>query len=1369
MLSPYLLFSQSGILKIMTDHPINPRQLSTILVTLFNLEGLRQFCFEELLDEVRFDDLTGGLTNRVIELVEIYERRNALSDLAGAVMEVHEQLTWDDFARDDAGDSEKTPGQPPYKGLDFFDEQDADLFFGREALTAVFLKHLQNHNFLAVIGASGSGKSSLVRAGLLPVLKGKKPLDANGRLPAQSTQWLYRTMTPTDDPLHALAAVVKMAGSTPQQNQQLVQEMQAQLTAMRNLVETHNAKHLLPMLAQLENSLSNTQGRGETAVSLATALAEDNKTLANQIEPLLLLHNSPRLLLYVDQFEELFTQCKDEAARRAFVDNLLTAVNSTPLTVIITLRADFYAHCAQHEGLRQIISQQQQFIGAMSMDELRQTIVKPAEQLNWRFDEGLVDLILDDIAGEPGALPLLSHALLETWQQRKYATMTYSGYVSSGGIRGAIAKTADSLLHSLTPEQQTIARHIFLQLTELGEETQDTRRRAPLAELLRHADDADQVQDVLEKLVSARLIITSEETAEVAHEALIREWPTLRQWLDESREGLLVQRALTKAAQTWQQMNKDNGLLYRGIRLAQSQEWAATNPQDVGKIEQLFLETSQAVIDAEIREKEEARRREAELLRLSLARQWAAQSAIQLGRGQADLALLLALEAGRKKGIPEALTAVRTALADPRSTARQLIPGYIPQMVWNQAKTHLLVANLHDSTAQLWDMAAMTSTRQFPHEGFVRQAMWSQDERRILTRGDDRKAKIWDAQTGEAQIVIELEEGTQHIAWSPDETGLLCIIKQFDRSSYETTGFGVVIDLADGSEKCRVTHQDLIYRATWDAAGQRFLTAGWDNQAVIWDAASSEKVQQFTHENSVTAAVWNQDESRVLTGSMDKMACLWDAHTGDLLLKFPHDHTVDQVMWNQDESLILTVSGDSLVKLFEYDFEDKTFEVIHTVDHGQRIEKVSWHQDEQQLLTCGSSETRLWEINSGQLLQRFTHPSDVQQVEWSADQSQLMCATYEGLWLYNCVNTELPTVRFNNDVDTALWNAQGDRVLILMGSHAAVWQPVTGKLFCQFEYGYYINDAVWHEDGTQFVLASSGVPCALFAADSGKLIHEFTPKVVVDDASITSNLAWHHGKGVFAAGGEANIVTGWHVATGQLQFSLAHDQEVAHLQWHEDGGQLLVVQEDGVAVIWDVTAVTPTHTIQLTKFEDLSRSGKATWHWQTNRLSVDEGCWDLQTGQLLVELSYVDDNATFSTQWHPSGNKVLASVSGDLAVLMDVRSGDTLTMPHQGMVQSLAFSTDGQHILTTSHDGTVRMWDAQTGSELLSIRHQDKLSSASWRPDECCLLVVQEKQIYQYYLQMDDLITAVCSRLQRNMTPEEWDTYMMGEPYRDTC
>lgn len=493
------------------------------------------------------------------------------------------------------------PGAPPFKGLHRFDIEDAPLFFGREKLTSELVDHLHETNFLAVVGASGSGKSSLVRAGLVAALQQKKPLTDGVLPPVGSSQWTYLLMTPTSRPLHALAVQLMQLDTLYIESHELVQQLRTDPSTLRRCLEQ-----------------SQNVGGGMTPPA--------------------------KTVLVVDQFEELFTQLKpaggdaDQQRREiqaAFVDNLIYAITPAneagPLTLILTLRADFYSDCAQFENLRTCLSTRQKYIGPMNVEEMRSAIEQPLLQNNWIMQPELVEQILHDVGQEPGALPLLSHALLETWKRRSGRMLTHAGYRSAGGIRGAIAHTAERLYEQLDQSARPTMRRIFLQLTEIGEGAQDTRRRAPYAALFDQIESKETVANVIQKLTEGRLVTTDDEDAtlepenqdvvvEVAHEALIREWPRLRLWLDESRDWLRVQRRITAAALEWQRLDQDASLLYRGNRLAQATEWMAEQQDTIDPLTHEFLLASLAEKQKEEQRAAAIRQREDRLKRIAMRR-----------------------------------------------------------------------------------------------------------------------------------------------------------------------------------------------------------------------------------------------------------------------------------------------------------------------------------------------------------------------------------------------------------------------------------------------------------------------------------------------------------------------------------------------------------------------------------------------------------------------------------------------------------------------------------------------------------------------------------------------------------------------------
>ena len=546
---------------------LQSQQLQSALLAAFDEDGLRRLITFELGEDLDVLVGKGPLNQRVFDLVAWAEKRGKVQALLdGAVRQNPTSPALQDLV--DILGLAASPAEPqaasPYQGLAFFDVGDASRFFGRERLTAELVSDLQDHHFLAVVGASGSGKSSVVRAGVVAALK--------TRAIAGSDTWAITIVTPTARPLLTLAAAL-----------------------------THDSESVT------------------ATTTLVDDMTKDPRSLDVFAARLVSQRKIPRLLV-IDQFEELFTLCKDAGERKAFVDNLLTAATPDGVTtVLLTLRADFYAHCAEFESLRVALARDQVYIGAMSPEELRAAIENPAGQGGWDLESGLTNRILKDMAGESGALPLLSHALNETWRRRSGRLLTLQGYEAAGGIQGAIATTANTMYSKLSPAEQTTARNVLVRLTELGEGVQDTRRRAPMAELA----SLPEVAAVLQKLEDARLVTAEREGdqatyVDVTHEALIRQWPLLRQWLDDDREGLRIHRRLTEAADEWATLQRDPGALLRGVLLMQTTGWATTYPGDLNDQERDFLKDSRAQVEAEQREKERIQREREEAQQLAL-------------------------------------------------------------------------------------------------------------------------------------------------------------------------------------------------------------------------------------------------------------------------------------------------------------------------------------------------------------------------------------------------------------------------------------------------------------------------------------------------------------------------------------------------------------------------------------------------------------------------------------------------------------------------------------------------------------------------------------------------------------------------------
>ena len=432
----------------------------------------------------------------------------------------------------------------PYKGLRSFDEADEFTFFGRDKLVKRLLEGLgensSDSNFLALVGPSGSGKSSVVRAGLIPAIR-------RGEL-GNGDNWFILDMIP---------------GATP-------------------------FKQLVATLRSI--SLDSLAGAERTLKSSASALQE--------MLPKILPTPDSKLLLVIDQFEELFTQTDDQELRRHFLDLLYTSLQSDNFYLVIMLRADFYDRPMMHDGFGQLIQARTQVVLPLTSVELHNVITRPAEHAGLQVESDLTAAIVADLQSEAVALPLLQYALTEVFERRDENKLSLDNYREIGGIAGALAHRADEIYDGLATPLKEITRQIFLRFVTPGEGTEDTRRRARRSELLSVVRDNQKLQEVLDAFGKARLLTfdndeeSREPTVEVAHEALIREWGRLRNWLDDSREDIRRQRILNATVQQWLDADRDNSFLLRGMQLLQIEDWLASSSVKPGEVEDEFLATS---------------------------------------------------------------------------------------------------------------------------------------------------------------------------------------------------------------------------------------------------------------------------------------------------------------------------------------------------------------------------------------------------------------------------------------------------------------------------------------------------------------------------------------------------------------------------------------------------------------------------------------------------------------------------------------------------------------------------------------------------------------------------------------------------------
>ena len=1180
-------------------------------------------------------------------------------------------------------------GLCPYKGLNYFDETDADLFAGREALAAILTGRLlglassdppANTRFLAIVGSSGSGKSSLARAGLVPALRWNKA----------AANWNIVLLTPTAHPLESLALSLTEANSS--------------VSAVAKLMDD---------------------------------LAGDPRSLHIFAKRELKASHGSHLLLVIDQFEELFALCRSEDERAAFINNLLTAATEAdgPTLILITLRADFYAHCAGYVGLREALALQQEYIGAMSDKELRRAIEEPARRGRWEFEPGLVELLLREVGHEPGALPLLSHALLETWQRRRGRVMTFSGYMSSGGVRGAIAETAEAVFaDQFTTEQRAIARRIFLRLTELGDETAtgDTRRRATFNELILKPEDKDLTQSVIKALADARLIITGENSAEVAHEALIREWPTLRGWLEDNREGLRLHRHLSDAAQEWAARDQDAGMLYRGARLARAKEWADNHPAEMNAIETEFLQSSLALAVSETKEKEAQRQRELEAAqRLAEAESRRAQeqalAAAQLRKRSYYLAGAFLI------GIIMALTAGffgwQARSVSRLTVARELAATSISQLDQDPELSLLLALQAAEDTfkrdgtvikevedALHRSLQAHRLLLTIPHGGSL---ALSPDGSQIATGGEDGMIRIWEADTGEQITALSAHSSrVTDLSFSPDGQRLL------------SGGSGGQVNLWDTRNRQQIlsldTPQETVNSVAYSPDG-KLLAAGMEDELIILDASNGAKLLSFSDLTcgAITDIAFTQDST--LLGGTYANGCnvVWDSHTGEqVLLDLGNPGiTGSGVAFSPaGNRLALPIAhGGALVRNLSTAAGSTYFR-----GHTGEISDLAFSPDGRTLASSSQDGTaRLWDSTTGEeLVVLAGHKLRVNRLIFFPDGQRLATTSDDGttrVWDISLSGSRewLTVGDPSSPARYVLFSPDGRYFATNEFSRVSIHEALTGLQISKLDLGKTYQAIPEFSPQPDRVASTydSWAP-ALHDTTTGKVISLFE-----GNSQEIYALAFSPDGGRMATGDTGGLIKIWDVANAKELDSLEyHSQNILDLEISPQGDKLASSGEDGQVIVWDLASSRPEITItenpQFVSSLSLSPDGKRL---VTSGTDGYARVWDTTTGQLLLTLK-----------------------------------------GHTGEISGVDYSPDGFRVATASIDSTARVWDAMSGEELLTLRgHTSGVTGVAFSPDGKRLATSSlDGSVRIYALDIDDLLSLAHQRLTRTFSHEECQQYL---------
>ncbi|MBW4486135.1 MAG: WD40 repeat domain-containing protein [Tildeniella torsiva UHER 1998/13D] len=1153
----------------------------------------------------------------------------------------------------------------PYRGLSHFGPEDAEYFFGREVFVTELVEAVQSRAFVPVLGASGSGKSSVVFAGLVPQLQ-------------QLGRWQFTYFRPGIDPFHAVASAL-VPLYTPERNEteQLLQ-----------------------------------------ARDLATALRGGHLPLGDVIARIQRNYPQQRVLLIADQFEELYTLCPEEATRRQFLDCLLAslapapAATLSPLVLVSTMRADFLGSALSYRPLADVLQAGDVKLGAMNPEELGNVIEKPAAKLGVSFEPGLAKRILDAVDKEPGNLPLLEFALTELWKQRQGKQLTHAAYDAIGEVQGALARYADEQYARLQPHDQEAVRRIFVQLVRPGEGTEDTRRLATKAEL------GEDRWALVKQLADTRLVVTSQdggkqETVEVVHEALIRHWGELRGWIATDREFLTWQGWLRGAMQQWEATNRDEGALLRGAALAEAEERLQLRREDLGEVEQSFIQRSmklrnqlkEAEIARQQREIRQSRRIAAGAIGAAIVTSAAGILAlVQWNESQKrnvvqliQLAKTNFLAGQQLDGMVDALKAERLISNKFLFGRSELVAEVQGTLIWFTSEVHernnlrgtqanvkniafiaenqesdrqkLVVAG-ENGVTKIWDLAGNQVDEISINQKEVRKISLSPDGLRIAVSKSDGKLEMWDVISKKLVISIDSQQKSiLDISISPDNQNIATVdldgkikiwnlsresstlILEKQNSSYkikfspdgQTVAIGgdgkvEIWDLKGSSIISIDTQQKVIEGIEFSHDGQKLVTFGTKGNAKLWNLANKasatvdaeQGIEIATNQGTIYSAKFNPSRQQLITAGEDGSIKLWDLSGNLITILETNQGSVSSIAFSQDGKWLSTGGSDGTSKLWYFDKP-----VTSIIAQQGAIYSTTFSPNSQVLATGGSSGTiKLWDLASAK--STISVPTGHEQVD-------------------NVIFSSGGHIATSGDDDgtVRLWNSLGESI-----------ETIPTRLA-------YIYSIAFSPDGLK--LAMSGEAIKLWNSLGETIVDVPTQQEEVWDLEFNPN------RKQLATGGEDGSIELWTLEGDLIWKRFKYKEVIFRLAFSPDGEQLVSIsnranksnQIESTLTIWD-TKGNPINSMP------------------TEQSLV----WDIAFSRDGEYIASAGNNGVLKL-WNLEG-KLIAKVNNQ-----------------QGIIYGVAFSPDGKRIAFSQESGTVNLLQTNNIGEIEEL----VAKSCNWLQD----------------------------------------------------
>jgi WD40 repeat protein len=1213
----------------------------------------------------------------------------------------------------------KISDTPPYMGLAAFAEKDARFFFGRRKTVESLAEALQSRpRFLLVMGPSGSGKSSVIQAGLIPSLR-------KGAVPG-SDRWRILVARPADQPFRNLEA----------------------------------------------------KGLEGAASSLTEAI---NHWLKRQT-------GSEHMLLVLDQFEEFLVTCA-LPLRNQFWASLKELIDSDlPVTIMAVMRDDFYSRFAQDAPslVMEWISRGIFPVSAsLETEDLREIIELPARQVGLALEEGLAQVIINDVlescreeggrTGRSTVLPLLEFALTQVWERRDQGSLTHQAYYAAGKVAGSLTAWADEVCRSLEKEGLgKLTRRVFTDLVNLGDEAQrlpDSRRRRLLDDLCNDPMEREQVHRIVTRLADARLVTTSSKTGqvtvEIIHDSLIREWARLRRWLKKDRSFLSWKRELETDAREWKETSpedvygRDEGRLLRGRRLDEAERWHKERERDLGETQRVFISASLDLRERE-REKEKKARAEKERTRrrnmvvlsfITVVALVFAGIAYEL-KGQADAkteevlawglvaqseemidvtgslkdSVLLAVESVTHKEIPKGIKALRRGLALlPRAVFVLKHEDQVRSIAFSP-DGKLLATGSDEGGGKLRIWSAITGKELLDpplvHDDWVRSIDFSPDGRRLATGCDDSNARIWSISGDKEPLVLPHGGPVKSVAFSPD--------------------------------------------------GKWLATGGGYKAICIWNLSTNNSIDLPLEDNvTILSVAFSPDGKKLAAAGNTSTVMVWNVSTEDRILHLPQMHSdqIHSIAFSPDGAWIATGSRDAKTSILNASTGEKLF----VLDHGNSVvESVAFSPDGKRLATaCNNDNTaRIWDLSTKKVVARMEHDGWVRAVAFSHDGKRVATASNDKtVIVWDVANEEPACLNYRDYVSSLAFSPDGTKFASASNdSTAMVWNlSARGLQFNPLMHDGGVTSIVFSPDGKRLATGCRSGKAGIWDASDGKNLYGW-----LEHNSSVNCVAFSPDVTKLATASDDDSATVWDASTGKEIVKLPHNADVAFVAFSPDGTKLATASRDSGAVdnkvgfsiikVWNATNWKNifNYTMFGGNINSMKFSPDGTRLAIGGQLGASE-ILDASSGTQLINLwnnSYDVQSMNFSAD----GTKLAVTGYDQKVWIYDAFTGKKLLDPRiGGWGYSVAFSPDGTKFAVACAQDTARVWDISTistGNEISRMQHDDDVTLVAFSPDGMKLATGSKDGTAKvWYLQSKDLICEACSRLEKISDDEWWEKY----------